>query len=78
MKARLLIASLLLASGVFAQNFSNANVTTIDARGGVANAIGRGTGWYAWSAPVADDVSICCWSKGGNCCNGCELDGNRG
>jgi HEAT repeat protein len=79
MKARLLLASLFLTCSVFAQNFTNATVTTVDARGGVANAIGRGEGWYAWEAPVADDVNICCWGNGkGNCCGGCELDGNKG
>ena len=80
MKTRLLLLSLLLTAGAFAQNFSNASVTTVDARGGVAKAIGRGDGWYAWSVPIPDDVSICCWGNGnsGNCCNACELEGNRG
>lgn len=69
MKARLLFASLLLTAAAFAQNFTNARVTNVDARGGVANAIGRGTGWYAWSVPISDDVQICC--------NACTLEGNR-
>ena len=79
MKARLVAASLLLTCSVLAQNFTNANVTTVDARGGVANAIGNGNGWYAWEVPIPDDVTICCWGNGnGNCCGGCELDGNKG
>ena len=85
MKHRLLLLSLLLvvllAGGVLAQSFSNATVTNVDARGSLAQVI-RGDGWYAWSVPIADDVSICCWGDSGggkgNCCNGCDLDGNRG
>ena len=77
---KLLAASLLFAGTVFAQNFSNGNVTTIDARAGVARAIGSGSGWYAWEAPVAENVSICCWSKGSgkNCCGACALGSGSG
>lgn len=79
MKTRLLVASLFLASSLFAQNFTNARVTTVDARGGVAQAIGNRSGWVAWSVPMAADGQICCWTdKGSGCCGGCTLGGNRG
>jgi len=79
MKTRLLVASLFLASSLFAQNFTNANVSNVDARGGVANAIGNRDGWYAWSVPMAGEGSICCYTdKGKGCCGGCSLGGNRG
>lgn len=70
MNTRLLVFSLLLSVSALAQSFTNANVTNVDARGGVAQAIGRGTGWYAWSVPVADDLSV--WG------DGCALGGDRG
>jgi HEAT repeat protein len=69
MKARLLLASVLLTVSAFAQHFSNASVTNVDARGGVASAIGRGTGWYAWTVPMSDDVQICC--------NACTLESKQ-
>lgn len=78
MKTRLLVASLFLASSLFAQNFTNARVTTIDARGGVAQAIGSRSGWVAWSVPMVAEGQICCYTDKGGCCGGCSLGGNRG
>ena len=78
MKTRLLLASLFIASSLFAQTFTNSTIRNVDARGGVAQAIGR-DGWYAWSVPMAGGGSICCWTqKGSGCCGGCALGGNRG
>lgn len=78
MKTRLLIASLFLTTSLFAQTFTNATVRNLDARGGVAQAIGS-DGWYAWSVPMTSGGSICCWTeKGSGCCGGCSLGGNRG
>jgi hypothetical protein len=80
MKTRLLIlASLLISTSLFAQQFTNGTVRNVDARGGVAQAIGNRDGWFAWSVPMAGGGSICCWTderKG--CCGGCGLGGNRG
>lgn len=79
MKTRLVLISLFIASSLFGQNFTNATVRTIDARGGVAQAIGNRDGWVAWSVPMAGGGSICCWSdKGNGCCGGCSLGANRG
>src|SRR5688500_8438380 len=79
MKTRLILASLLLTTSLFAQQFSNATVRTVDARGGVASAIANRDGWFAWSVPAAEGGSICCWTdnrKG--CCGGCGLGANKG
>ena len=79
MKMRLILASLLLTSSLFAQNFTNATVKNLDARIGVANAIGNRDGWFAWSVPMAEGGSICCWTdKKSGCCGGCGLGANRG
>lgn len=78
MRTRLLIASLFLTTSLFAQTFTNATVRNVDARGGVARAIGS-DGWYAWSVPMTSGGSICCWTQNGSgCCGGCSLGGNRG
>src|SRR5688572_16862771 len=79
MKTRMILASLLLTSSLFAQQFTNATVRNVDSRGGVATAIANRDGWFAWSVPMAGGGSICCWTdnrKG--CCGGCGLGGNRG
>lgn len=78
MKTRLLVASLFLTASLFAQDFTNARVTTVDARGGVAQAIGAKSGWIAWSVPMAGDGTICCFSDAKGGCCGCSLGGNRG
>ncbi len=79
MNTRLILASLLITTSLFAQQFTNGTVRNVDARGGVAQAIGNRDGWFAWSVPMAEGGSICCWTndrKG--CCGGCSLGGNRG
>lgn len=80
MKTRLLfLASLLITTSLFAQQFTNGTVRNADARGGVAQAIGNRDGWFAWSVPMAGGGSICCWTDDRRgCCDGCGLGGNRG
>src|SRR5688572_17966473 len=79
MKTRLVLASLLITTSLFAQQFTNGTVRNVDARGGVAQAIGNRDGWFAWSVPMAGGGSICCWTdKRKGCCGGCGLGGNRG
>ena len=78
MKTRLILASLLLTASLFAQQFNNATVRNVDARSGVASAIGNRDGWFAWSVPAAEQGSICCWTGDGKGCCGCGLGGNRG
>lgn len=79
MKTRLIVASLLLTTSLFAQQFNNATVRNVDARGGVAQAIANRDGWFAWSVPMAGGGSICCWTNNEKgCCGGCGLGANRG
>ena len=79
MKMRLILASLLFATSLFGQQFTNATVRTVDARRGVGAAIANRDGWFAWSVPAAEGGSICCWTdKRKGCCGGCGLGANRG
>lgn len=44
---------------------------------GPGPAVGR-DGWYAWKVPIAGNVKICCWERGGGCCGNCSLTGGQG
>lgn len=80
MKTRLiLLVSLFASFSLLGQTFTGATVRNVEARGGVAQAIGNGDGWYAWSVPMIEGGSICCWNKSQRtCCGGCTLGSGNG
>jgi hypothetical protein len=76
----MLLFVLFATTSLFAQQFRNATVTSIDASRGVGAAI-AGTrasdAWFAWTVPTSSG-SICCNWKGGGCCGGCALETEHG